>query len=152
MDQKNWKGNGIRVVMAMGLLLMAITTMTAMAEAKTYNDFAGHSAVQYENKDVITKLRPYVDHVDYDTAYSTGYGYGCRLYLTEEGRKNVAAGNIYLLNAITYSVMGASEWKQERTLYSVREEIRFHSDIGRRVSGIEYYYQDLNYREYWKYI
>jgi hypothetical protein len=111
----------------------------------------GKPAVQYENKDIVAKLRPYVDHVDYDLTYDRGSGYGCRLYLTEEGRKNIEAGNSYLLKAITLGVMNAPEWKQERTFHSVREEIRFHSQIGRKVSGIEYYYQDLKPYEYWKY-
>lgn len=134
------------------LLIVAVFVAIPAVEAKTYNPFMGHSAVQYENKDIISKLRPYVDHVEYDTVYNIGYGYGCRLYLTEAGRKAVQKGDADLLKSITFSVMGAPEWKQERTYYSVKEEIKFHSDIGKTVSGIEYYYRDLKFHEYWKYI
>ncbi len=140
------KGKGI---LAAVLLIAALLAMPPV-EAKTYNPFMGHSAVQYENKDIISRLQPYVDHVEYDTVYSRGNGYGCRLYLTDAGVRAIQKGDLSLLKIVTYSVMGASEWKQERTLYSVKEEIWFHAWIGKSVVGIEYYYQDLKPHEYWR--
>lgn len=140
------------MVVILGLVLVATLALTPAASAKTYNDFAGHPAVQYEHSDITSALKPYVDHVEYDTVYDRGYGYGCRLYLTEEGARAIRNGDVSLLRSITYSVMAAPEWKQERTFYSVKEEIWFHSWIGKTVSGIEYYYQDLKPHEYWKYM
>lgn len=137
-------------MLVIAILLAGIALAAMPVEAKTYNPFMGHSAVQYENKDIMSELRHYVDHVEYDTVYGRGNGYGCRLYLTDAGVKAIQKWDLSLLNIVTYSVMGASEWKQERTLYSVKEEIWFHAWIGKDVVGIEYYYQDLKSYEYWR--
>jgi len=153
------KGKGIRTLAIAGLLMAAMVAAVMPAEAKTYYTVSAgttceHTAVRYANSDIVSSLQRYVDKIEYDLKYTSGScGFGVRLYLTEEGRKNIEAGNSYLLKAITLGVMNAPEWMQERTFQSVQEEIRFHSaNLGRRISGIEYHYEDLKFNEYWKYI
>lgn len=96
------------IIVMFGLVLLVI--LMPVASAKTYNDFDGHSAAQYEHSDIASYLQPYVDHVDYDTVYGTGNEYGVRLYLTEHGKQCITYGCPNVLSWITYSVMGAPEW------------------------------------------
>ena len=133
------------------LLIMAITidlvATVASAEAKTYYTFDGHNAVRYNNNELVSVLRPYVDHVEYDLKYNVGSGCGVRFYYTEEGRKNIAAGNQYLLNRMTNAVMTAPEWKHQRSYISVWTEIWMHAKWNRSEVHIEYNYADLKWWE-----
>ena len=133
----------VKTIVVLGFVLMVLMSMTAIAEAKTYNDYAGHSAVQYPHSDVSSSLKPYVDHVEYDTAYGRGSGYGVRLYLTSYGKNCIKYFHPGVLISVTSAVMSAPEWDDERSVASVRSEIYQHTVWGRTTIHIEYYYQDL---------
>ena len=78
--------------------------------------------------------------------------YGVRLYLTEQGRQCIKYGCPNVLSWITYSVMGAPEWYNERSTASVRTEIYVHAFEGRTLVHIQYHYQDLDPGEYYRYL
>jgi len=137
----------IRTIISMAIFLILLCVMIAPVSAKTYYTFAGHDAVRYEHSDISPVLQPYVDHVEYDLKYNIGSGCGVRLYYTEEGRKNIAAGNHDLLNRMTYAVMSAPEWKQQRSYISVWTEIWMHAKWDRTEVHIEYNYVDLKWWE-----
>ncbi len=132
-----------KIIVVLGFVLVMLMSMTATAEAKTYNDFAGHSAVQYYQSDMSSSISPYVERVEYDTVYGEGNGYGVRLYLTNAGRTCIALCWAGVLESVASGVMSAPEWGHERSAASVRSEIWQHAAAGRTTVHIEYYYDDL---------
>jgi len=136
-----------RIAAAAAISLLLLCVMITPVSAKTYYTFAGHPAVRYEHSDIAPVLQPYVDCVEYDLKYNMGSGCGVRFYYTEEGRKNIAAGNRLLLSRMTNAVMGAPEWKQQRSYLSVWTEIWMHAKWERSEVHIEYNYVDLQWWE-----
>lgn len=136
-----------KTIVMLGFVLIALTAVTATAEAKTYYQFYGHDAVRYNNNEIASVLQPYVDCVEYDLKYDIGSGCGVRLHYTEEGRQSIAAGNQYLLNHMTNAVMTAPEWKHQRSYISVWTEIYMHARWGKPEVHIEYNYVDLQWWE-----
>ena len=46
---------------------VAVLMLVTSVEAKTYDNFAGHSAVQYYQSDMDYPLSEYIERVEYDT-------------------------------------------------------------------------------------
>jgi len=145
MDQKNWKG--IKTIAVATLLIAALCVVAMPVQAKTYYTFDGHPAVRYENSDIESRLRPYVDHVEYDLKSNVGHGYGCRLYLTEAGKEAFRMRSSSVMGGVTNAVMTAPEWKQQRSYMSVATEIYMHAEWDRTTVHIEYNYADLKWWE-----
>lgn len=115
--------------------------------AKTYFEFYGHDAVRYNNDEITSSLRPYVNCVEYDLKYNLGSGCGVRLYWTEAGKNKIKNGDTQLADQMTNAVMSAPEWKQQRSYTSVWTEIWMHSEWDRSEVHIEYNYIDLQWWE-----
>lgn len=143
---------GRKGIIAAILLIVAITLLAMPAvEAKTYNDFAGHSAVQYYQSDMGFPLNRYVERVEYDTIYNPGPNrYGVRLYLTPLGKSMIATSNQYgyVTSMATNYIMTRPEWYCERTYLSVSTEILYHAQWGKQIVHIQYHYQDLEFWEW----
>lgn len=138
------RGKGI---IAAILLIVAVALLAMPAvEAKTYNDFGGHSAVQYYKDDMGFPLNRYVERIEYDTVYDVGWNrYGVRLYLTPLGKSMIATSNQYgyVTSMATNYIMSRSEWHQDRSWISVSTEILYHAQWGKQIVHIQYHYQDL---------
>ena len=145
-----------KTVVILGFVLMVLMSMTATAEAKTYNDFAGHSAVQYYQSDI--KMESYgasivIERVEYDTDYNAKKP-GVRLYLTSFGKFiiNEPYGSSWLEDATSY-VTSRSEWRSDRSYGSVATEIAVHCKAAKidpskvRPTHVEYFYKDLKWWE-----
>jgi len=131
-------------VAALMIVPVAVLMLVTSVEAKTYDNFAGHSAVQYYQSDMDYPLSEYIERVEYDTDYGAN-GPGVRLYLTENGKDmiNSESGSEYL-SIITDYVTGRQEWRSDRSYVSIATEIAEHC-LFNRVSPthIEYFYSDL---------
>lgn len=132
---------------------VAVLMLATSAEAKTYNDFAGHSAVQYYQDDMGYPLSEYLERIEYDTDYGAN-GPGVRLYLTSYGKDmiNSQSGSDYLSRVTDY-VTSRSEWRSDRSYVSIATEIAAHCEAAKidpnKVSPthIEYFYNDLKWWE-----
>lgn len=145
MKLKKTRTIGIVVLLAVALCVIAMP-----ATAKTYNDFAGHSATQYHKEDIGFPLNRYVERVEYDTVYNPGWNrYGVRLYLTPLGRDMISTEHQYgyVTNMATNYVMTRQEWYAERSYLSVSTEILYHAQWGKEIVHIQYHYGDL---EFWE--
>lgn len=132
---------------------MAMFAMVTPAEAKYSYTFAGHPAVYYTNADIVQWLRPYIDHIEYDTAYGSKHGYGARMYFTTTGKLYAASTTSdSMARAMAKYVMSMPEWAPERSENSVTKEIAWHARTYRYQVDIEYYYEDLTswYDIFWK--
>jgi hypothetical protein len=141
------KGKGMIAVAV--LLIIALLAMP-LVEAKTYNDFGGHSAVQYYKDDLGFPLNRYVERIEYDTIYNTGLNrYGVRLYLTPLGKSMIATSNQYgyVASMVTNYIGSQPEWHKDRSWISVSTEILYHAQWGKQIVHIQYHYQDL---EFWE--
>ncbi len=130
------------------ILLIVAVALLAMpqVEAKTYNDFGGHSAVQYYKDDLGFPLNRYVERIEYDTVYSTGPNrYGVRLYLTPLGKSMIATSNQYgyVTSMVTNYIGSQPEWDGDRSWISVSTEILYHAQWGKQIMHIQYRYKDL---------
>lgn len=137
-------------MLAIAVLLAGIVLAATPVEAKTYYTFAGHPAVRYEQSDIGYPLMKYVEKIEYDLKYDTGWNkYGVRLYLTPLGRETIKGGNqySYITNQVTNFIMTRPEWYQERSYLSVSTEILYHAQWGKQIVHIQYHYQDL---EFWE--
>jgi hypothetical protein len=137
-------------IVAVALLIVASFAIMPV-EAKTYNDFGGHSAVQYYQSDMGFPLNRYVERIEYDTVYDTGSNrYGVRLYLTSLGKSMIATSNQYgyVTSMVTNYIGSQPEWHQDRSWISVSTEILYHAQWGKQIVHIQYHYQDLEFWEW----
>jgi hypothetical protein len=133
-----------RTIMIHVILLATMLMLASSVNAKTYNDFAGHSAVQYDQNDMGYPQNEYIESVEYDTDYSVKYA-GVRLYLTPSGKDLIESpSGSESLSWVTDFVIGCPEWKSDRSYVSIAREIEFHCQQD-SVSPIhiEYLYKDL---------
>lgn len=140
-----------KLLTAMLLAGIVLLAMMPAVEAKHWIIKYGHPVIVYDSSDIPSNLKPYIAGLEYDMAYSPGYGYGTRLYFTDKGRTTIASLTSpmsgLVLQSVTKFIMGNTEWYSDRGYLSVSTEIQYHAVWGRMQVDIEYFCSDLKWWE-----
>jgi hypothetical protein len=129
-------------IVAIFVLVVIGSVVVIPVEAKYWKRNYGHSIVVYENRDLPSNIRPYVEKVEFDLASS--YRAGVRLYTTPMGREYCSwfrPGSVYITTIIARWIRYRPEWIGDRSIKSIEREIRYH--WRQYEINIEYYYNDL---------